>query len=59
VKRFVSADAAVDDWLKPNLILTYDLAPPIPEPSTWALLTGGLLLVGAAGRRWRSVSGRE
>jgi hypothetical protein len=58
VKRFVSGDAAVDDWLKPNLRLTYDLAPPIPEPSTWALLAGGLLLVGAAGRRRRSASSR-
>ncbi len=58
VKRFVSSDADVDDWLKPNLRLTYDLAPPIPEPSTWALLTGGLLLVGAVGRRRRSATSR-
>lgn len=58
VKRFVSADAAVDDWLKPNLVLTYDLAPAIPEPSTWVLLGGGLLLLGAMGGR-RSVTARE
>lgn len=30
---------------------TVDQAPPVPEPGTWALLLGGLVLVGAAARR--------
>lgn len=51
VKRFVSREGFVDDWLRPNLVVTYDVLPSVPEPSTWVLLAGGLAIVGVTARR--------
>jgi hypothetical protein len=39
-----------------NLVLTASTAGAVPEPATWAMMIGGMGVVGGAMRRRRSVS---